>query len=156
MINTLSALLKPSIKFIHCWVCLAKLVALVCNCFASASKRFWFKYAWATLELTLNSLNIVSNNHKIIVENVMTNLTSYPTFKWSTNACVNSLDAAIASFRWCSKKTFDIKSRTPNGFELNHFPNLPSSSFLMACLVWCSFTRDDSILSHNHKPIGEK
>lgn len=47
---TLSAVLKFSIRFIHCWVCLAKFVALVCNCLASASNRFWFKYAWATLQ----------------------------------------------------------------------------------------------------------
>lgn len=50
IVITLSALLKLSIKFIHCWVCLAKFVALVCSCLASASNRFWFKYAWATLQ----------------------------------------------------------------------------------------------------------
>lgn len=40
---------NDSTRFSHNCVCLAKLVALCCSCFASASSFFWFKYAWATL-----------------------------------------------------------------------------------------------------------
>lgn len=47
--NSLSALLKLSISESHCEVCLEKTIALWCNCFASASNFFWFRYACATL-----------------------------------------------------------------------------------------------------------
>lgn len=42
--------LKFSISVSHCCVCLAKFVAPTWSCLASASNRFWFRYAWATLE----------------------------------------------------------------------------------------------------------
>ena len=37
--------LKLSIKSSQAAVCFAKLVAFRCNCFASESSRFWFRYA---------------------------------------------------------------------------------------------------------------
>lgn len=59
---------------------------------------------------SLNIKKIIEYNKIVNLLNVLLShkkrkKKSYPTFKWSTRACVSSFDAATASFRFWSTKT---------------------------------------------------